>query len=82
LTVAQIAPLTPAGFADLLTRFGVDEFHNTINQCGHGVAELEGEPSYLTATEMIRSDDTVKPFSWPTDPSRKVLRPDMKTFLF
>jgi len=64
----EIAPQTLSGFGDLLTR--------------SGVAELEGEPSFLTATEMVGRDDVFRLFSWPTDPSREVLRPDKETFRF
>jgi hypothetical protein len=77
----EIAPQTLSGFGDLLTRISVNEPRNTVNESGNGVAELEGEPSFLTATEMVGRHEPVNLFSWPTDPSRKVLRPDEEVLL-
>jgi hypothetical protein len=77
----EIAPQTLFGFGDLLTRIGVNEPRNTVNESGYGVAELEGEPSFLAATEMVGRHEPVKLFSWPIDPSREVLRPDEEILL-
>ena len=78
----EIVPQTLSGFGDLLTRISVERSYNTVSKSGHGVAELEGEPSFLTATEMVGRDDAFRLFSWPTDPGCKVLRPDKETFRF
>lgn len=70
----EIVPQTLSGFGDLLTRIGDNKSRNTVNNSGHGVAELEAEPSFLAVTEIVELYEAVKLFSWPTDPSREVLK--------
>ncbi len=59
----EIVPPSLSGFGDLLTRICVNGSHKAVNESGHAVAELQGEHSFLTATQIVGRDGDAKLFS-------------------